>query len=72
MKCNSQIMFDRPPPESALHRLQHEELCIVEIDGKEHEATWSAKNYRFYLRGVGGRSVHHSEVESWRPAAVKF
>jgi len=63
-------MFDRPPPESALHRLQNEELCIITVDGKEYGATWSANVFRFYLRD--GRSVHHSEVEQWRPAGVKF
>lgn len=61
-------MFDRPPPESALWRLQHDEPCIITLDGKEYEAEWSAKNYRFYLCGVGGQSVHYSEVEEWRPA----
>lgn len=65
-------MFDRPSPESALYRLAHEEPCIIQIGGKEYEATWSAKASRFYLCGMAGKSAHHSEVDSWRPASVKF
>jgi hypothetical protein len=66
-------MFNRPSPDSALHRLQHEELCVITVDGKEYEATWSANNYRFYFRGdFGVSSVGHANVESWRPAGVKF
>ena len=66
-------MFDRPPPESALHRLRHEELCIITVDGQEHEATWSANIFRFYFR-IGGdaRTVGWADVEEWRPASVKF
>lgn len=66
-------MFDRPPPESALHRLGHEELCIITVDGKEYEATWSAHNFRFFFRGdCGVHSVGHAGVEEWRPAGVGF
>lgn len=66
-------MIDRPSPDSALHRLGHEELCIITVDGKEYEAEWSAKNFRFYFKGdTGVSSVSHVNVESWRPAGVRF
>lgn len=67
------MMFDRPEKGSALHRLANEELCIITVDGKEYEAEWSAKNFRFYFKGDAGvHSVSHTNVESWRPASVKF
>jgi hypothetical protein len=66
-------MVDRPPPESALHRLKHEELCIITLDGKELEATWSANNFRFYFKGdLGVHSISHVNVEQWRPAGGRF
>ncbi|HEY0845816.1 MAG TPA: hypothetical protein VGE12_10635 [Noviherbaspirillum sp.] len=66
-------MYDRPPPGSALHRLRHDELCIITIDDKELEATWSANIYRFYIReGGDARTVGWGDVEEWRPASMPY
>jgi hypothetical protein len=66
-------MFNRPPPESALHRLMHNELCIITLGDREIEATWSANTYVFWFKDDGG--VHefcHTEVDGWRPAGIKY
>jgi len=67
-------MFDRPPPESALWRLKHDELCIISIDGKEYEATWSAHTFRFCFKDENNevrQPIYHA-VDEWRPAGVRF
>lgn len=62
------------PPDSALHRLAHEELCFIVLhDGRRYEAIWSANNKGFYYRDGGQpHFVSHDEIYEWWPASVRF
>lgn len=62
------------PPDSALHRLADNEICIIVFqDGRKAEALWSVQRRGFhYLEGELARFVSHDEVYEWWPDSVKY
>lgn len=72
--CRSEMNYYPSQPDSALSKLQHDELCTVLLrDGTQRGAKWSAKNYMFYFAdGKGPGSVWPDDLEEWWPASVKF
>lgn len=60
------------PPESALHRLHHGELCIVVLqDGTQRDAEWHKWNEWFSFTSAPAGNVK-PEVYEWWPAGVRF
>lgn len=61
------------PPESALHRLKHGELCIVALqDGTQRETEWHKHNEWFSFTEPPAGTVKPDEVYEWWPAGVGF
>ena len=57
--------------DSALSRLKPDEICVVVVDGIEHEAIWKPEKEIFQLRYQFGQ-IPADLVEEWWPASVKF
>lgn len=64
---------DIPPAQSALSRIQHDELCEVVSNGKTREARWHRTTRLFFFTD-GNRPVFCtvSDAQEWWPAGVKF
>lgn len=61
------------PPESALHRLRHGELCIVVLhDGTRREAEWHKANEWFSFIAAPAGVVRPDSVLEWWPASLKL
>lgn len=59
------------PPDSALHRLQPGEMCIVVLhDGTQRAAVW--RDGRFHFTDAPPGSIAAAEVYEWWPASVPW